>query len=136
MFGAYGGARAEEFYKSKKLPAGASDKLLQALGAAKDEMDAIAKDKKAYDDAKVAAKKEGEAVESIVTGQKEQMNWLALSKFLDEAIPRPESVALARETPDAKGVWAGPKPERKNFRDDSEYKQNPETWAKTEAFLN
>ncbi|MBI1915635.1 MAG: type IV pilus assembly protein PilM [Planctomycetes bacterium] len=92
MFGAYGGPAAEEFHKTKKPPTSTNDKLLLALGAAQAEITSIETDKAEYNKAKKAAEEEGRKVESIVTGLKEQMNWLALSKFLDEAIPRPEAV--------------------------------------------
>src|SRR5262249_27662138 len=95
LYAAFGGAAMESFGGKGKAPAKgaapAGDDFSKALGAAKGELDSIAADKEKFTKAKEAAEAEGKAVESIAGG-KEQMNWLELSKFLDEAIPRPESV--------------------------------------------
>jgi len=97
MFAAYGGSAIEQTgggagKSQKPASPGTGDPFAQALAAANTELKAVADDKGKYKRDVDEAKAEGAAIESIVTGQKEQMNWLELSKFLDEAIPRPESV--------------------------------------------
>src|SRR5262249_40879846 len=97
LYSAFGGPAIEEIGEEKGAakgpakpgnPAGAAnDPFSQALTAARSEIAAIDKDKKDFVKAKQDAEEEGKAVESIAVGQKEQMNWLELSKFLDEAIP-------------------------------------------------
>ena len=57
-------------------------KILQGISAAET----------AFTQAKEEAKKEQDAIGSIVSGQKEQMNWLKLMEFIDSVVPRPESV--------------------------------------------
>src|SRR5260370_12410863 len=45
---------------------------------------------KAFNDAKDTAKKEKQAVLSIVAGQDEKLNWVELLKFISAAIPQPD----------------------------------------------
>jgi hypothetical protein len=49
--------------------------------------------------AKADAVKEQQNIEGIVAGAKEQRNWLELMKFIEEAVPRPESVLNPRSLP-------------------------------------
>jgi type IV pilus assembly protein PilM len=56
------------------------DKVLKALAAAN----------RKFDEAKAEAEKEEKNIGSIVSGQKEQMNWLKLMQFIDSVVPRPE----------------------------------------------
>ncbi|HKB37858.1 MAG TPA: pilus assembly protein PilM, partial [Gemmataceae bacterium] len=129
MFAAYGGSAIEQAgggagKSQKPASPGTGDSFAQALAAAKTEMDSVQKDKGTYKQAVDEAKAEGAAIESIVTGQKEQMNWLELSKFLDEAIPRPESV---NDPTFLKILSGGPKPTKKGPERD--------LWEKREAWV-
>ena len=55
-----------------------------------DVLKSIASAEKAFTDAQAEAKKEEDAISSIVSGQKEQMNWLKLMRFIDDVVPRPD----------------------------------------------
>jgi type IV pilus assembly protein PilM len=84
---AYGGSAAED---AKKGGAGGGNAFVDAFKSKDQVVQKISQANSAFDSAKTAAENEGKAIESITTGQKEVFNWLALSNFLDEAVPRPE----------------------------------------------
>jgi hypothetical protein len=52
----------------------------------------VSRAQKEYDDKVQGVKKEEDEIEAIVTGRREQLNWLELSKFLSDVVPRPEDV--------------------------------------------
>jgi type IV pilus assembly protein PilM len=66
----------------------------QRVVAAMQKADKAAKDARdwqtKFDSTKSAALAEEEAVKSIVAGQMERKNWLALLRFIDQALPRPD----------------------------------------------
>jgi hypothetical protein len=68
----------------------ADNPVQKARGRGDQVLNAIRSAQKAFDDAVAAAKKEEDSIGSIVAGQKEQINWLKLCQFIDEAVPRPE----------------------------------------------
>lgn len=64
--------------------------VVDAKAAGKKVKEGVEKAQKAFEEAKEEAEKEGKAIDSIVGGRDEQPNWLHLTRFIDESIPRPE----------------------------------------------
>jgi type IV pilus assembly protein PilM len=69
------------------------------IGSAIKESEAVTKDASAktaaVDSAEKKFKEEVEAVQSIIAGQEERLNWLALNKFISDVVPRPDGSNLS-----------------------------------------
>src|SRR5262249_7427930 len=86
-FGAFGG-NAYEDLKNKD----SSGMFVDALRSQEKTVKSVGDAKAAFEKAKADALAESNAIQSIVAGQSEQVNWLEFCKFLDEGMPRPEDV--------------------------------------------
>jgi type IV pilus assembly protein PilM len=64
--------------------------LKAALADAKGAVDLVSRKNKAFADQKAETEKEERAVRSIIAGQDEKLNWVALNRFLADAMPQPD----------------------------------------------
>ena len=90
-----GGGTAAKGAKPAAAAPGNADKnpVIEAQNKAKAVLDNIRRADVAFEEARKKAKEEEDAIGSIVAGQKEQINFLELSKFVDSVVPRPEDAA-------------------------------------------
>ncbi len=89
------GAGAWAFTAAREDNVYANSDVTDAIKNAKDTVDAVTTMETRYTDAQKAARKEEEAVRSIVAGQPEFKNWLELTKFVSDSLPQPNGLNLA-----------------------------------------
>src|SRR5262245_46904054 len=88
-YSAYGGSAYDDFKKDKSKVSGKFGEVLKKGDSVRAAMQKADSDFKSIQD---ATNKERDGINSIAGGQKEQINWLELTRFIDEVVPRPEDV--------------------------------------------
>src|SRR5262245_22282707 len=95
-YSAYGGSAHDDFKKDK---AKVSGKFADALKKGDTVRGAVQKADSDFKATQDATNKEKDGINSITGGQKEQVNWLALTRFLDDVVPRPEDAHNKQNLP-------------------------------------